>query len=752
MRPLRWWRPALLILVAAAPLHAQDGSTRPSRPTLRAGRLVGPIHLDGLLSEPAWAAADSITDLIQVEPAQGGRPSGRTVVKVLADAGTLLIGVVAYDPEPSGIVSQSRAPDSELDQEDHIRLVLDPFLDGRSGYVFAVNPGGARVDALVAREGEDLNTDWDAVWEARTTRLAAPQLLAAPGSPAAPAPAPGGWSAEIRIPIHSLAFRPGLDAWGFNIERRIQRRLEVDRWANPLRDYGIGVVSRAGLLAGLPRFDLGVGLSIRPAFTGGLDVPGPGAGATGTSHPSLDVGQRIGSNLLASVTLNTDFAETDVDTRQANLSRFPLFFPEKRGFFLEGADIFDFGLGLEGETLLPFFSRRIGLLQGQQVPITAGAKLNGRLGRTGLGALVVRTGETWLGDGSAAATRVAPAGMGVVRLRQSLLAESSAGVLATFGDPLGRAGAWTAGADATYHTTRLAGDRNFLFGVWGLATGRNALTGDLAARSAAGFKLDYPNDLWDVALTYRRVGESFDPSLGFVPRSGIHAASLHTTYAPRPGGFIRQLFFENELSMVTDLGGRWESYELEVTPLNFEAESGEGVEFGVTAAGERLMQPFEVSQGVVIPAGAYRWPYWGGRAGLAAKRRLSGFVGYTWGGFYDGRLYNLEGAVLWRAADLFYLELEAQTAIARLPEGNFRADILGVTGAFNASPDLQLRSFVQYDNESRTIGANTRLRWTFSPYGTMFLVYNHNLQRTPLDRWGLESSQLLIKAQYTLRY
>lgn len=747
MRSTRCCRSALVLLLAAAPLHAQDASPRSSRPTLHAGRLAGPIHLDGLLSEPAWASADSIADLTQVEPVQGGAPSGRTVVKVLADAGTLVIGIVCYDPEPDGIVSLSRAPDSDLGQEDYVRLVLDPFLDGRSGYVFAVNPAGARVDALVAQEGEALNTDWDAVWEARTARLASPGVPAGGGAP------PGGWSAEIRIPVQSLSFRPGLDAWGFNIERRIQRRLEVARWANARRDYEIGAVSRAGRLAGLPAFDLGVGLSIRPAFTGGVDVPGPGQGATGTSHPSLDVAQRLGSNMLASATVNTDFAETDVDTRETNLTRFPLYFPEKRGFFLEGADIFDFGLGLDGETLLPFFSRRIGLVQGQRVPITAGAKLNGRLGETGVGALVVRTGDVSLAGGApGAATRIPAAGMGVVRLRRSLLGESSAGVLGTFGDPLGRAGAWTAGADATYHTTRLGGDKNFLFGGWGLATGRNGLPGDIAARSALGFRVDYPNDLWDVGLSYLRIGESFDPSLGFVPRPGVHSAGLNAGFMPRPGGFIRQLFFVNFSNIVTDLGGRWETWGTTFTPVNFQLESGDELEVGVAGQGERLTEPFEVSRGVVIPAGTYQWPYWGADLRTARHRPISAAFEYWWGGFYDGRLHNIELELSWQPSAMVNMGVEGNTAIGRMPEGNFRADVVGVTGALNPSPDLQLRSFVQYDNESRTIGSNTRLRWTFNPYGTVFVVYNHNLQRTPLDRWGLESSQLLVKAQYTVRY
>ncbi|NJD19940.1 MAG: carbohydrate binding family 9 domain-containing protein, partial [Gemmatimonadetes bacterium] len=300
------------------------------------------ITLDGRPTEAAWAGADSIAQLTEVEPRQGATPSARTVIKVLATSDALVIGVVAYQPEGVALVSYAKAPDSELGSQDHIRIVLAPFLDGRSGYVFAVNPSGARYDALVTNQGEGENKSWDGVWEAKTVRE------------------PLQWSAEIRIPVLSLTFREGLDRWGLNIERRIQSLQETDRWSGASRDYRVDQTSLAGYLAGLPLFDLGRGLSVRPAFTGGAGKPAPDTTPVGTLHPSLDATQRLGPNLLASLTVNTDFAETEVDTRRTNFTRFPLLFPEKRVFFLEGADIFDFGPGGESD-VLPFFSRRIGL-------------------------------------------------------------------------------------------------------------------------------------------------------------------------------------------------------------------------------------------------------------------------------------------------------------------------------------------------------------------------------------------------------
>lgn len=728
------------ILVAAGPLGAQTPSppveVESKRPVLRASAAAAGVRLDGRLDDAAWAGADSIAELTQVEPVEGGAPSARTVVKVLADPGELVIGVVAYDPDPSGIVSYSKAPDSDLGSEDHVRIVLDPFLDGRSGYVFAVGPSGARYDALVASQGTDENQRWDAVWEARTARGG------------------WGWSAEIRIPIRSLAFRSGVDAWGFNVQRRIQRLQETDRWAGAARDFEVTQTSRAGLLDGLPGFTLGMGLSIRPALTSGGGYPSPDSAFSTSVHPSLDVTQRLGPNLLASLTLNTDFAETEVDTRQTNLTRFPLFFPEKRTFFLEGSDIFDFGLGLD-EDVVPFFSRRIGLVGDESVPVAVGGKLNGRIGGTSVGAVVATT--------RAADTLAAGGAMGVLRVRQNVLRESSLGFIGAFGDPLGRSGSWMFGPDVTFQTSRFRGDKNFFVGVWALATGRAELSGD---RTAAGLKVDYPNDLWDVSLKYKRIGEAFDPSLGFVPRPGVHLASLGVDWQPRPkrpiGPLrIRQCFWENQLSYVAGVSGGWQSYRYFMAPINCRLESGDRFEFNIAPQGERLAEPFDVVEGLTIPAGEYDFLRFRLEAGLAAKRKVSGQLTWWFGGFYGGTLHQMELTSAWKPSPSLTLELNAEHDIGRLPGRAFTTDVVGTRVHANFSPDLQVSSFIQYDTESDAVGTNTRLRWTFTPLGALFVVYNHNLAEpagaAALERWNLgrlrfASNRLLVKAQYALRY
>ncbi len=723
----RWG--ALLVALGLVPAVAvgQNG-----RPALEVGHLPSALDLDGRLDEPAWLTARAIPHLTMTEPVEGGDLVGATVVRVLVDNRTIVIGVTCHDPDPARIVSYSKARDSELRGEDHIKLILDTFLDGRSGYIFAVNPSGARYDALVANFGEGENSDWDAVWEARTARDA------------------DGWSAEIRIPVQSVSFAPGLSEWGFNIERRLERLQEVSRWASPVRDAKISQSSRAGRLTGLPDFDFGIGLTIRPAVVPGIEKQGMELEAETTLGPSLDVFQRLGANALASLTVNTDFAETEVDTRQTNLTRFPLFFPEKRTFFLEGADIFDFGIGLQTfrhPDIVPFFSRRIGLYEGEEIPLVVGGKTNGRVGQTNFGALVAHTGEQVV-DVDDEIDTVTATTMGVARVKQNVLEQSSVGVIATVGDPLGRSGSWMTGVDATFQTSRLAGDKNFLVGVWGMVTDRADLTGD---KTAFGGKIDYPNDTWDVALTYWRIGDGFDPSLGFVPRRSAQKWSAGLNYRHRPSwSWMRWMLFELRPSLVLDLGGRWESYRLFTAPVNWQLESGERVEFNVIPEGERLVEPFAIADTVTIAPGEYQWLRYRLEADIASKRPISGRVSWWFGGFYDGTLHQIQVSLLGKAWGFATLELGAERNIGRLSAGDFEQWLVSGRLRVNFSPDLQWHAYVQYDDESNSVGANTRLRWTYHPLGDLFVVYNHNLLEMD-GNLRHESSQLLIKVQYALR-
>jgi hypothetical protein len=722
MKTILW---SALLACPAVQLFGQttgeSGSGTP-RHRLRAGVLDSRIELDGRLLDSAWARADSIDGLTQVTPVEGGPARSRTVVKVLVNAREILFGIVAYGASEVPIISYSKARDADLDDEDNIQIVIDGFQDGRSGYFFAVNPSGARVDGLPARQGEDLDENWDGIWEAATAQDG------------------NTWSAEIRIPVRTIIFRPGLTAWGFNIQREVKATQEITRWNSPAQNIRVTQTSRAGLLEGLPEFSLGLGLSIRPAISGGGGHPGPGSELDGSFKPSLDVTERVGSNLLASLTVNTDFAETEVDSRRTNLTRFPLFFPEKRSFFLEGVDIFEFGPNL-GEEVIPFFSRRIGLLDGRSVPLVGGLKLNGRAGQSGFGALLSRTGRV---DGLAE-----PELLSAARFRQSVLGESSVGLIATTGDPRGRKGAWTAGADAIYHTSRFRGNKNLTIGGWYARVGRDSLNG---TRDAFGLLVDYPNDVWDIAASWKRIGDDFDPSLGFVPRRGIHRYRLSVNYQPRPHRWgIRQMFFEQSYELVTDLEGQWESYRIFLAPINWRLESGDRFEANVVPQGERLVEPFEIVDGVVIPPTSYRFTRYRLEVETAAHRQVSAQATWWFGRFYDGHLHELQLEGAWRPSSQMSLELEVDHNVGRLSEGAFTTTVVEASAKINFSPNLTLSSLIQYDTESRSWGSNTRVRWSFSPLGDVFLVYNHNL-RDFQNRLEFESNQLLLKAQYTLRH
>jgi len=708
---------ALLFAGVTAPASAQNGV-----PTLSVSALPPTIAIDGRLTEAAWESADVIEDFRQTDPVEGALPTARTRVRVLADTRSIVIGIICEEPDPTTIVSFSVRRDAVLNSEDHIRVVLGPFADGRSGYVFAVNPSGARYDGIINPGGESDNPDWDGIWEAATARL------------------PTGWSAEIRIPVLTIAFKPGLHEWQFNVQRRIQRRLEIDRWASPNRQYQITQTSQAGLLTELPDFDLGVGLTVRPAITGGGGIPSTDARVEGDFQPSLDISQRVGANVLASGTVNTDFAETEVDTRRTNLTRFPLFFPEKRTFFIEGDDIFSFGLGL-GQDVIPYFSRKIGLIESREVPILAGGKVNGRVGNTNFGGVAVGTRplENVIDEHTF---------MGVGRVKRNLWSESWIGAIATVGDPQGRAGSWLGGADFTYATSHFRGDKNFLVGVWGLATGREDLGGDSTAH---GFKVDYPNDLLDLAVTYKRIGRDFDPSIGFVPRPDVQLWNVGADYSPRlKHGPIQQMFFEFQPMLATDLSGRWESYRVFWAPVNWRFRSGDRFEFNAVPVGERLVEPFEVASGVLIPPGTYEWLRYRLEAGTAQKRRLYAQVTWWFGDFYNGTLDQYQWTGAWNPKPIVTIEFSGEHNVGRLATGDFTQTVVGTRLRVNISPDLSIASYIQYDTDSESVGTNTRLRWTFLTQADLFVVYNHNI-RSMLDRWRLDSNQLLIKLQYAWR-
>jgi hypothetical protein len=731
------------------------------KPSLQVSELTPEFTFDGIFNLSEWeTATDSIADLITIEPEEGGEPAGQTIIKVFTNPSDIIIAARCFDEDPDGIVSFSKARDSDLESEDHILIVFDTFLDGRSGYVFAVNPSGARFDGLVIEQGEDVNSDWDQIWEAKTSIDSS------------------GWYAEIRIPIKSLSFGKDLTEWGFNVQRRVQRLQETSRWSGAKRDFEVFQTNRAGLLSDLPTFDHGVGLSVRPSLVGRATTFSPDE-TEYKFEPSLDITQRLGPNILSALTINTDFAETEVDVRQINLTRFPQFFPEKRTFFLQGLDIFEFGVGLDEDNLIPFYSRRIGLFgldedDQQEIPVNAGLKVNGRAGNTNFGALVVNTRKIeslQLGDvDEDIKVHIPQTTMGAARINQNIFEESSFGVIGTYGDQLGRDNAWSAGVDFTFRTSNFMDEKNFLIGVWGIANDREDLTG---RKYAYGFRIDYPNDLLDMNFSSIMIGDGFDNSLSFVPRNGNHIWSTTVEYRPRPGGeIVRVMTFELDAQLYNNqTNTEWESYEIKAELLNLLFESGDQLHGGVLPMGDRPPEPFEVSSNIDIPPGSYEWFRYYLAGTTAHKRVVSGGIFLESGDYYNGTLGTIEALLAFRPSAFLTIEVNAEFnkgKVLALPDDyepeeeeeppvlvprEYREDLWGLRLLLNFSSDIQFSSLTQYDTESKELGTNNRLRWTYDPFGEIFIVYNHNIVRDDeKDRWKFISNELPIKIMYTWRF
>ncbi|MFC2164083.1 carbohydrate binding family 9 domain-containing protein [Acidobacteriota bacterium] len=677
------------------------------------------------MTESTWSQAISIGPLTMVEPEEGVPPSEQTTVKCLVSRGALYFGIICDDRSPDKIISFTLRRDAEMRGEDHIKIVLDTFLDGRTGYVFAVNPNGARYDALVTREGGGENSQWDGIWEAAAHR------------------SESGWSVEIYIPIKTLRFGKSLTQWGFNVERRIQRLLETDRWASPNRNYHVTMVSQAGHLAPIPNFQRGRGLTVRPYISGSRTKEEVDTSAVGKVDAGLDVLKNFGSNVTGLLSVNTDFAETEVDTRQINLTRFPTFYPEKRTFFLEGSDTYEFGIGMgfhHQRDILPFFSRNIGLVEEQVIPIDVAVKATGSAGRFNFGVL-----NALMRSVDDLTPRV---NLFAARGYQNIWGESKLGFIVTAGDPLGRSNSWEAGVDFIYKTSSFQGDKNFLFGFWGLANDREDLGND---RTAFGFKVDYPNDLWDISATFKRIGSDFDPSLGFVPWAGIYKANLDFMFKPRPNwAWVRQMYHELFTQAVWDLNGEVQQWRIFTAPINWRFESGDRFEFNIVPQMERIPEEFEITPEVTVKPGKYDWWRYRLEFHSASKRRITTKLTWWFGTFYDGHMDQIQAELGWKPSHHVNISLEGEWNKGRLSGGDVDIQLGQVRLDLFLTPNLQFLSFIQYDNLTQSVGLNTRLRYTYRSLLDIFIVYNRNW----LETHGTlipELNQFIIKIQYSWR-
>jgi hypothetical protein len=713
-----------------------------AQPSIAAGRVSGEMHLDGRLDEDAWRTAPALA-LTQQSPRPGQPNPYSTEVRILASDDALYFGFTCHDPHPERIAVHTMQRDGEVSGDDAVSLVLDTYGDHRTGYFFQTNAAGARVDGLIS-SAESASLDWDGIWDARTARSA------------------DGWTAEIVIPSRTLNFTRRLAAWGLNVERFIPRERMALRWSSPTLDSSLYDLSRAGTMSGLEALQQGKGIELSPYATGrskrfyGVSPRAWQATAGG------DVAWKATPQLTSVFTVNTDFAETEVDARQINLTRFPLFFPEKRAFFLEGANQYTFGAGL-GEQFIPFFSRSVGLLDGVQVPLDAGVKLNGRVGRWNLAVLDVQTRETAVPADVAhdlALPSPVLAGTNLLSGRASYDFNENlrVGTIFTHGDPEALRNNTLAGVDAVWRTSKFRGNKNLALSGWTATT-----QGDLGPGSRVGWgtRADYPNDLLDCAASINQYGDALDPLLGFLPRPGTRQLNAFCAYQPRPSkdgafGWIRQVFFENEYSRVTDSQGVVESWEYFMAPINVRMESGDRFEFNWSPRGETLLAPFEIAPGVVIPPGSYDFTRWRFEAQSSSHRPVQAGTTTWFGQFYDGHLTQQINYVKWTSPrGRVQVEANAENDFARMPEGNFVQRLWQLQGVYAWNPNLVLTSFVQYDTESRNVGTNTRLRWTIRPGNDLFVVWNHGWQRL-LTRPDLslipQSDLIAVKLRWTFRF
>ena len=715
---------ALMLAVATA----AGGANADTSTTVAAAHSERPIQLDGRLDEPAWQDAGIAIELIQQSPKPGEPTPFKTSVRVLVVKDTLYFGFECADPEPGKIAIHTMARDGFTLGDDTVSIVLDTYGDKRMGYLFRINAAGARIDGLIS-DPEHESLDWDGVWDARTAR------------------SKDAWSAEIEIPARTLNFKNGLRSWGLNLERFVARERITLRWVSATLDSFLYDMSRAGSLTGLEDLKQGRGLELSPYLIGKMKDNFPAGSRTWQGTGGVDFTWRITPQLAAVFTGNTDFAETEVDTRQMNLTRFPLFFPEKRAFFLEGANQFEFGLGL-GEAFIPFFTRRVGLLEGQQIPINGGLKLNGRAGRWNLGILDVQTRDTRLAPGT---------NLFAARVSYDLTDKFRIGTILTHGDPAGLRQNTLVGFDAVWRTSTFRAHQNLLVGGWAAFSAGDVPEGQ---RSGWGFKVDYPNDLLDCYTTINEFGDALEPALGFLPRPGTRQYQGGCGYKPRPAkagafGWIRQYSLRNYYTRVDSLQGINESWQYSATPLEIELESGEHIILSWAPEYELLPGPFEITRGVVIAPGPYRFDR--GLFGFETShhRRWRFETENSFGTFYSGHLAHWLNRLNWTSPKgAWQLGLEAQNNFGRLREGNFVQRLWQLEFSRAWGPNVVLTSFIQYDTESQNIGTNTRLRWTFKPGKDLFIVWNRGWQRL-LMRPELallpDTEFLAVKLRWTFR-
>lgn len=700
------------------------------RRTMAAVRLADDerVELDGILDEPFWQRAIPATDFVQQDPVLGGTPTERTEVRIAFNRTSLYMGVFCYDSEPELLLGNTMKRDEFLSADDRFMWTMDPFLDQQNGYFFEMNPSGLMADSLISPAGG--NRDWDGIWNSRVRRNEE------------------GWVLEIEIPFRTISFDPSAPAWGINFQRTVRRKNEENLWTGHLRNQGLRRLEYGGLVTGITDVSQGVGLDVVPYIAANaFDAPGAlqPQELDGSGDVGVDLFYNLTPSLRTNLTVNTDFAETEVDQRLVNLTRFPLFFPEKRGFFLDGATLFNFYSDFS--PVRPFFSRRIGLDEGgQQQPVLVGSKVTGQIGSEDVGVFYVRTDET---------TTAAGEDFAVARLRHRFWAQSYVGAIYTGRRTRSEAtdDLHTAGVDLRLATATFGGNQNldlrgfYLWNTNPLGTGQT---------SAYGTQIGLPNDPWTVTFSLESLGANVDPAVGFVRRTGFTDYNPRILYSPRPTGhpWIRRFEFGFESNFITDTDNRWLTRTIDWTVIGVDTHSQERVAFVVRPEFERLEEDFGISDGVILPEGEeYSFTRFQVRGQTANRRVVATNVSYEWGGFFSGDRRELSVNANLRPRPGIRIQVEGEWNDVTLAEGRFDTQVYRVISDTQFSPWTFVVNTLQYDSVSERLGWQARFRWTQTPGNDLFVVYTQNWVNEPvLDRFITQDRRAATKLVYTRRF
>ena len=654
-------------------------------------------RLDGTLDDPLWQQAQPVTDFRQREPHERQAPTEKTEVRILYTRRAVYFGVACFDSSPRGIVATELRRDLPQNLDDYFEILVDSRHDRRNAYVFQLNPLGTQSDGLITEEKlsedslQDYDPGWDGVWTsaARTTKA--------------------GWTATVEIPFTTLNFTESQDVvWGLNFKRFIRRKNEEDLWSAYLRVFGLAKVSEAGELHGITDIGSGRLFIVKPYALGGVDSV---SGSTNFLHSGgFDVKYGLRSNLIANLTVNTDFADSDVDQQEFNLTPFRLFFPEKRQFFLENASVFDFPTGLMDRL---FFTRQIGIdpVTGQVVPIDAGAKVAGTLGKLDVGVLDVKT----------RASGPNPfANYGVVRVKRALFGDSYIGVMGidkesgSATDPYNRAG----GVDA-----RLVFFKNLALFGW---AARTKTPGFRSGDADVGGRADFQTNWMDFRVEKDKIGPNYNPEVGFLNRTDLQETFVDLTLKPRPKiRGVRELNFEGFIYHAPNTAKVLQTQEWQAT---FRALFNNGSYTDddiVNVFTQLITAPFNIYKSVVIPSGLYHFSRTQFTYGSGLDRRFTYNLFERFGTYYNGHLNEASVRFNYRPNARFSVSSSQRWDRFRLPEGNFSIALAGLQTNYSFSRFLTLSNLVQMDTANReAVSANFRLRYNYRPDSDFFIIYN----------------------------